>query len=99
MTGCYTGLWSKIHCVHRMAAMVDVMIEGRELSIRWCPCRLFMVKLLEGVNAVISRLGITFLVITKMCLQTEATKKVFAVGSGLIFVSPCLDRYETKTSA
>ena len=59
-----------------------------------------MVKLLEGVNAVISsRLGITFLIITKMCLQTEATKKVFAVGSGLIFVSPSLDRYETKTFA
>ena len=55
-----------------------------------------MVKLLEGVNADISRLGITFLVITKMCLQTEATKKVFAVGSGLIFISPSLDRYETR---
>lgn len=55
-----------------------------------------MVKLLEGVNAVISRLGITFLVITKMCLQTEATKKVFAVGSGLIFISPSLDRYKTR---
>lgn len=55
-----------------------------------------MVKLLEGVNAVISRLGITFLVITKMCLQTEATKKVFAVGSGLIFIIPSLDRYETR---
>ena len=47
-----------------------------------------MVKLLDRVSVVVCRLGVTFPVITKMCLQTEVMEEVFAVGSDLIFVSP-----------